>query len=148
MSSILGRLLLVEDDPHDVELIQLALEPLGFAQHMDVVSDGEQALQYLGIWQPHPTPAIMPQLVLLDLKLPKVNGLQVLQRIRQTPQTRRLVVVVMTSSQEDADINSCYSLGINSYVVKPIAFQHFLEIARSVSIYWLTVNKAPLFSAG
>lgn len=144
-----GQMLLIEDDPNDIELMQLALETSGLVHHLDIVSDGEAALQYLGIHdQPAAIAPTLPQLVLLDLKLPKLNGFQVLQAIRQHPSTRRLIVVVMTSSQEDTDINTCYSLGINSYIVKPLNYQQFLEVTQSISHYWLNLNQPPaLFSA-
>lgn len=139
-----ARILLVEDDPNDVELIQLALEPYNFVQQIAVVWDGEQALHYLlGGPQALP-PNPLPQLVLLDLKLPKLSGIRVLQQLRNHPRTCNLVVVVMTSSQEDKDLNSCYDLGVNSYIVKPLDFQQFLEIARQVGLYWMALNKPPL----
>ncbi|WP_421657364.1 response regulator [Leptothermofonsia sp. ETS-13] len=140
------RILLVEDDPNDVELVQLALSRYNFLSQMDVASDGEQALHYLlgqdGKSPSHP----LPRLVLLDLKLPKVNGIRVLQTLRAHPRTRRLVVVVMTSSEEDSDLNACYDLGVSSYVVKPLDFQQFLEVAQQVGLYWMLLNKPPLFS--
>lgn len=142
-----GRILLVEDDPHDVELMGLALEPLGLTSYMDVALDGEQALQYLGVQPPPSSPIPLPQLILLDLKLPKVSGLRVLQAIRQHPLTSQLVVVVLTSSQEDSDIQSCYQIGINSYIVKPLDYKQFLEVAQSVSHYWLALNQSPLSTA-
>ncbi len=148
---MLGRILLVEDDPNDVELMQLALQTAGLLPTLDVVADGEQALQYLGIPGEMATQSRsprFPQLILLDLKLPKLTGLQVLQAIRQNTQTRQLVVVVMSSSQEKADVDSCYSLGINSYIVKPLDYQQFLDTALSISHYWLHLNQPPsLFSA-
>lgn len=144
MNSVVGRLLLVEDDPNDVELVRMALEPSHLNYSMDIAFDGEQALQYLfGAGEVRVEPPL-PQLVLLDLKLPKVNGIQVLQAIRTNPRTRRLVVVVMTSSQEDSDLNTCYDLGINSYIVKPLDFQQFLEVSQTVGSYWMTLNKPPL----
>ena len=144
MNNGIGRLLLVEDDPHDIELIRMALEPSNLIYSMDVVCDGEQALRYLFGENRFRIDQPLPQLVLLDLKLPKVNGIQVLQAIRSNPATRRLVVVVMTSSQEDSDLNTCYDLGINSYIVKPLDFQQFLEVSQTVGSYWMTVNKPPL----
>ncbi|MBF2026390.1 MAG: response regulator [Oscillatoriales cyanobacterium C42_A2020_001] len=144
LNSVIGRLLLVEDDPHDVELVRMALEPSNLNYSMDVVFDGEQALQYLFGTGDFRVEQPLPQLVLLDLKLPKVNGIQVLQAIRTNPRTRRLVVVVMTSSQEDSDLNTCYDLGINSYIVKPLDFQQFLEVSQTVGSYWMTLNKPPL----
>ncbi len=138
------RMLLVEDEPNDIELIQLALENYRFMEQMDIVEDGEQALQYLfgtggdNLKQP------LPRLILLDLKLPKMNGIQVLEAIRRNPHTKNLVVVVMTSSAEDTDIQSCSDLGVNSYLIKPFDFQQFIDIARQVGFYWMMLNQPPL----
>lgn len=137
------RLLLVEDDPNDVELVKLALKEFRFSDQIDVVSDGEQALHYL-LGQPGQAAlSVLPRLVLLDLKLPKISGMQVLQALRANPRTRHLVIVVMTSSQEEIDLNSCYDLGINSYIVKPLDFQQFVEVARQVGCYWMFLNRLP-----
>lgn len=138
------RILLVEDDPRDVELIELALDSYNFVNHIDVVEDGEQALQYLLGREGLPPSNPLPRLVLLDLKLPKVSGLKVLEVIRAHPRTHHLVVVVMTSSQEDRDLNACYNLGVNSYVVKPLDFAQFVEVSRQVGCYWMMLNKPPL----
>lgn len=137
------RILLVEDDPNDVELIQLALEHYNLVNQLDVVTDGEQALNYLhGSLEEAPTHAL-PRLVLLDLKLPKVDGIQVLQAIRNHPLTRQLVVVVMTSSAENQDLGTCYKLGVNSYIVKPLDFQQFMDVTRQVGFYWMMLNQVP-----
>jgi two-component system response regulator len=137
------RILLVEDDPQDVELIQLALDRFNFVNQMEVAEDGEQALGYLhggnGLSPMDP----LPRLVLLDLKLPKVSGLQVLAAIRRHPQTQSLIVVVMTSSAESQDLSECYRLGVNSYIVKPLDFQQFTEVARQVGFYWMMLNQVP-----
>jgi CheY-like chemotaxis protein len=139
-----AQILLVEDDPHDVELIQLALEAYNLINRMEVVCDGEQALHYL-LEETNGSPLNpLPRLVLLDLKLPKISGVRVLQEIRSHPRIRNLVVVVMTSSQEDRDLNTCYDLGVNSYIVKPLDFQQFIEIARQVGLYWMALNQPPL----
>ncbi|HEY9623581.1 MAG TPA: response regulator [Crinalium sp.] len=139
------RILLVEDDPNDVELIQLALDEYNFVNQMDVAVDGEQALHYLFGRDGEPSVYALPRLVLLDLKLPKLNGIQVLRAIRQHPHTRQLVVVVMTSSAEDQDLKTCYDLGVNSYIVKPLDFQQFITIARQVGFYWMMLNRLPTF---
>ena len=141
------RILLVEDDPHDVELIQLALDNYNFVNQIDVVEDGQQALQYLLGWEGHPPNHSLPRLVLLDLKLPKVSGLKVLEAIRTHPRTQHLVVVVMTSSQEDRDLKACYNLGVNSYIVKPLDFAQFIEVSRQVGCYWMMLNKPPLLNS-
>jgi CheY-like chemotaxis protein len=137
------RILLVEDDPNDVELIQLSLDSYNFVNQMDIVEDGEQALEYLLGRDGNPPAQPLPRLVLLDLKLPKVNGIAVLETIRQHPRTRQLVVVVMTSSAEDRDLDACYNLGVNSYIVKPLDFQQFVEVSRQVGFYWMMLNQPP-----
>ncbi len=138
------RILLVEDDPNDVELVRLALDSYNFVNQMDVATDGEQALQYLLGKEGELPSQPLPRLVLLDLKLPKVSGIRVLQTIRAHHRTQKIVVVVMTSSSEDADLNTCYDLGISSYVVKPLNFQQFLDVARQIGLYWMLLNKPPL----
>ncbi|WP_219884551.1 response regulator [Merismopedia glauca] len=137
------RILLVEDDPNDAELIQLSFETYNFINQMDVVEDGEEALHYLLGKEGNPSPHPLPRLVLLDLKLPKLNGIQVLEAIRRHPRTRQLVVVVMTSSAEERDLEACYNLGVNSYIVKPLDFQQFVEVARQVGFYWMLLNQPP-----
>lgn len=137
------RMLLVEDDPNDVELIELALENYNFVNQIDVVEDGEQALHYLFGTEENQRAQPLPRLVLLDLKLPKINGIQVLEAIRHHPSTQTLVVVVMTSSVEDTDLEACYHLGINSYIVKPFKFQQFVEVARQIGVYWMMLNEPP-----
>ncbi len=138
------KILIAEDDPNDLELVRLALEGFALTSHMDVVHDGEQTLHYLlGQSGQAPTQPL-PRLLLLDLKLPKINGIQVLHAIRNHPRTRQLVVVVMTSSQEDQDLNACYGLGVNSYVVKPLEAQQFATVAQQVGLYWMTLNRPPL----
>ncbi len=137
------RILLVEDDPNDVELIQLALDRYNFVNQLDVVTDGEQALDYLHGQRDDASPRSLPRLVLLDLKLPKVDGIEVLRAIRNHPQTRELVVVVMTSSAEHQDLNDCYALGVNSYIVKPLEFQQFMDVARQIGFYWMMLNQIP-----
>ena len=137
------QILLVEDDPNDVELIQLALDSYNFVNKIDVVSDGEQAIHYLFGRDGQPPTQSLPRLVLLDLKLPKIDGIQILEMIRCSPRTRNLVVVVMTSSAESRDLQACYDLGVNSYIVKPLDFQQFVEMARQVGFYWMMLNNVP-----
>jgi two-component system, response regulator len=137
-----SRILLVEDDPHDVELIRLAFDDHPLLNQIDFVSDGEQALQYLFDYDSlNPRP--LPRFIWLDLKLPKVSGVQVLEAIRNHSRTRNLVVVIMSSSQEDNDLHTCYELGVNSYVVKPLELQQFLEVSRQVGLYWMQTNQPP-----
>ena len=137
-----SKILLVEDDPNDVELIRLAFADYNFINQMDVVEDGEEALAYLhGTAERDPQP--VPRLVLLDLKLPKLSGIKVLEQIRNHPRTQALVVVVMTSSEEERDLESCYALGVNSYIVKPLDFQQFVDVSQKVGVYWMMLNHIP-----
>ena len=144
MNSEPTRILLVEDDPNDVELIKLALESYNFVNQIDVVMDGEEALTYLQGRAGESFATPLPRLVLLDLKLPKVDGIDVLRAIRNHPRTRELVVVVMTSSAESQDLNACYDLSVNSYIVKPLDFQQFIEVTRQVGFYWMMINQLPI----
>jgi len=132
-----GVILLVEDDPDHVELALLALEKHGLKGHIVVARDGAEALEYLSRED-------LPQFVLLDLKLPKVNGFEVLRHIREGERTRFLPVVVLTSSDERRDILHSYELGVNSYILKPPNFADFTEAARQVGVYWLTLNQSPV----
>ncbi|MGK7955631.1 MAG: response regulator [Crocosphaera sp.] len=138
------KMLLVEDDPHDIELIQLALKDYPFIYEMEIAEDGEQALQYLFTRGENGLRETVPRFVLLDLKLPKINGIQVLEAIRNNPLTKKIVVVVMTSSAEDRDLETCYNLGVSSYVIKPFNSQQFTEIVRQVGYYWMMLNQPPL----
>ena len=138
-----ARILLVEDDPHDVELIQLSFENYNFVNQIDVAEDGEQALHYLFGKGGNPPTNPLARVVLLDLKLPKLNGIQVLEAIRNHPRTQHLAVVIMTSSAEDRDLEACYNLGVNSYIVKPLDFQQFIDVARQVGVYWMILNQIP-----
>ncbi|MFL5306296.1 MAG: response regulator [Polyangia bacterium] len=134
-------ILLVEDDPMDVKLTRRALTKAGLHVSLEVVEDGEQAVAYL--LGPDDKRGPLPSLVLLDLKLPKISGHQVLERIRADPRTRRLPVIVLTSSLEETDLARSYDLGANSYVRKPVEFDAFVEAARQVGAYWLVLNQAP-----
>lgn len=136
-------ILLVEDNPRDEALTLRALKKSNVVNDVLVAHDGVEALSYLfdeGEREGHATP-IVPQLVLLDLKLPKVDGLQVLQRIRADERTRRLPVVIFTSSSEEEDVMKSYDLGANSYVRKPIDFGQFLEATKHLGLYWLLINQ-------
>ncbi len=138
-----SQILLVEDDPNDVELIQIALSNYNFVNKIDIVHDGEQAVHYLLGRDGQPPTNPLPRLVLLDLKLPKIDGIRVLELIREAPRTRNLVVVVMTSSAENRDLQACYDLGVNSYIVKPLDFHQFVEVSRQVGFYWMMLNQLP-----
>ena len=138
-------ILLVEDNPDDAELTLRAFEESQTRSQIVVAPDGEQALDYLfaaGSYLGR-DPKVMPDVVLLDLNLPKVDGLGVLQRMRANSRTRRLPVVVLTSSNEETDILRSYDLGANSFVQKPVDFAQFLIAARQLGLYWLGLNEPP-----
>jgi CheY-like chemotaxis protein len=139
------NILLVEDNPDDVELSTRALKRHNIGNHLVVAHDGVEALNYLFGAGPYAgqNDAVLPALVLLDLKLPKLDGLEVLQRIRADERTKRLPVVVLTCSKEDQDLVSSYNLGANSYIRKPIDFTHFSEAVRQLGLYWLVLNEIP-----
>ena len=133
-----GLILLIEDNPDDVELTRLALRETDLPMRLVVARDGVEAVEaLLG------AEAVHPQLVLLDLKLPKLNGLDVLSRMRADERTRHLPVVVLTSSLEDEDLARCYALGANSYVRKPVDFARFVDVVNRLGIYWLVLNELP-----
>lgn len=138
-------ILLVEDNPDDAALTCRALERSNVHNELIVVSDGAEALDYLFGTGAHAgrDTAEMPVVVLLDLKLPKVDGLEVLARVRADERTRTLPVVVLTSSAEERDLLASYRLGANSYVRKPVDFAEFAEAARQLGLYWLLLNLAP-----
>jgi two-component system response regulator len=138
-------ILLVEDNPDDVQLTIRALKKSKILNEVVVAHDGVEALDYLfgtGTYAGRDT-KIMPQVVLLDLKMPRMDGLEVLQRIRQDERTKLQPVVVMTTSSEDQDRVESYNLGANSYIRKPLDFHQFAEGVRQLGIYWLVLNEAP-----
>ncbi len=139
-----GTILLVEDNADDVALTLDAFRQCRIGNDVFVAQDGAAAMEYLfspGGSARHPPQ--LPVLVLLDLKLPKIDGMDVLRRIRAEKRTRRLPVVVLTSSNQTQDINDCYDLGANSYVRKPVSFDEFLEVAQQLGRYWLLINESP-----
>ncbi len=138
-------ILLVEDNPDDVELTLRALKQYNIGNEIAVVRDGAEALDYLfatGTYSDRDATA-MPAVVILDLKLPKVDGLEVLRRIRADERTRLVPVVILTSSKEEGDMVNGYALGANSYVQKPVDFTEFVEAARQLGLYWLVINEPP-----
>jgi two-component system response regulator len=139
------EILLVEDDPNDVELTLRALESHNVSNQIHVARDGAEALEFIfatGRFASRETdPA--PRVILLDLKLPLVDGLEVLRRIKGGEETRSIPVVVLTSSREERDVIESYELGVNSYIVKPVDFEQFSEAVRMLGMYWLLLNQAP-----
>jgi len=136
-------ILLVEDNPDDVKLTQRAFKHSNIVNSLVIKNDGAEALEYLADAHAGRNQAVRPAVVLLDLKLPKIDGLEVLRRIRADPLTRRLPVVVLTSSKEEQDVVSSYDLGANSYIRKPVDFDRFVEAVRQLGLYWLLLNEAP-----
>jgi two-component system response regulator len=139
------EILLVEDTAADAELAIRALKKRGLANHLVWVKDGAEALDFLfatGAFAGRDL-AKPPRVVLLDLRLPKIGGVEVLRRIKADERTRGIPVVVITSSREDADLDECYKVGVNSYICKPIGFDEFSKIMGDLGLYWLLVNKLP-----
>ena len=137
------EVLLVEDNPLDAELTMTALKVGNVANNITWVKDGEEALEYLFRAGRYAGRAdVLPRLVLLDLKMPRVNGIEVLKAVKGDERTRRIPVVVMTSSQEESDVAKTYDLGVNSYVVKPVDFNAFADVTRQAGYYWLAINRS------
>jgi CheY-like chemotaxis protein len=139
-----GRILMVEDDPNDVELTLTALEEYNLANEVVVTRDGEEALDYLFCRGNFSTrTSDNPAVLLLDLKLPKVDGLEVLQQIKSDEKLRMIPVVVLTSSHEERDMVASYRLGVNAYVVKPVDFHEFVNAIKELGIFWAVINEPP-----
>ena len=139
------EILLVEDNPSDAELALHALRKHKLANRIEVVRDGAEALDFIfarGSFS-HRDINQTPRVVLLDLKLPKVDGLEVLRQVKGDPRTRKIPVVVLTSSREERDVMESYNLGVNSYILKPVDFQQFTEAVRTIGLYWLLLNEPP-----
>jgi CheY-like chemotaxis protein len=140
----LGRILMVEDDPKDVELTLAALDEYNLANEVVVTRDGEQALDYLYCRGDYKTRSIgNPAVMLLDLKLPKIDGLEVLKQIRSDPIMGMIPVVVLTSSKEEKDMVASYKLGVNAYVVKPVDFHEFVNAIKELGVFWAVINEPP-----
>ena len=139
------EILLVEDDENDLKLAMHALRSQNIGNQIAVARDGEEALDFIFCRGEHNgrAPNSYPRLVLLDLKLPKVDGLQVLREIKNSPATQAIPVVVMTSSREERDMVESYQLGVNSYIQKPVDFDQFREAVRILGLYWMVVNQPP-----
>jgi two-component system, response regulator len=140
-----SEILLVEDNPSDAELTLHALRKNNLANQIHVARDGEEALEFLfrrGAYRDRQFDAL-PHLVLLDLKLPKVDGVDVLKELKGDPRTRSIPVVVLTSSKEERDLVQTYQLGVNSYIQKPVSFADFQEVVRQLGMYWLLINAKP-----
>ena len=143
------EILLVEDNPNDLELTLHALEKHNVANKIHVVRDGEEALDFLfcrGAFS-HRTFESPPKVVLLDLKLPKIDGLEILRAVKSDPRTKAVPIVVMTSSKQQRDLVESYNCGVNSYIQKPINFTEFQEVIRQLGYYWLAINPSPPPSA-
>ena len=142
MNPSIRPILLVEDNPMDLDLTFQALEGNGVANPIVVCRDGEEALEYMETHR-SPDDLQVPIVVLLDLRLPKVDGIEVLRQARRDPIWRRVPIVVMTTSRENTDIEAAYGLGVNSYIVKPVDFLTFTEVVKSIKVYWLLTNEPP-----
>jgi CheY-like chemotaxis protein len=142
--SQLGRILMVEDDPKDVELTLTALQEYNLANEVVVTRDGEEALDYLYCRGNFTTRTNdNPAVLLLDLKMPKVDGLEVLKQIKSDEKLRMIPVVVLTSSREERDMVASYRLGVNAYVVKPVDFHEFVNAIKELGVFWAVINEAP-----
>ena len=140
MNNITRPILLIEDNPMDVDLTRRALARRNLVNPFEVLRDGEEALTYIRHWE---VDAPLPVVILLDLKLPKVDGLEVLRQMKAHPQFCAVPVVILTTSAEDSDIQTAYQLGVNSYIVKPVDFEKFVQVAEQIELYWTVLNKPP-----
>ncbi len=143
------EILLVEDNEKDIELTLHALRSENLGNQIHVVRDGEEALQFLAQCEAElaSNQSLLPKVILLDLKLPKVDGMQVLRQIKSSPVTKFIPVVILTSSKEDEDIVNSYRLGVNSYLQKPVNFEQFRKMVKQLGLCWLVVNRLPTASA-
>ena len=139
------EILLVEDNPNDAELTIRALKKKNLANTIIHLKDGAEALEYIFCTGKYADRDInnKPKAILLDLKMPKVNGLEVLERVKADARTRSIPIIVLTSSNEDPDVKKCYDMGVNSYIVKPVGFDNFTKAVAELGFYWLLLNQAP-----
>jgi two-component system response regulator len=139
------EILLVEDNPDDLEMAMLALRKMNLANRIQVARDGVEALDFIFCRNAHAGRKIEngPKVILLDLKLPRVDGLEVLRTLKSDPRTKMIPVVILTSSKEQRDVIESYHLGVNSYIVKPVNFEQFAESVQKLGMYWLLLNQAP-----
>jgi CheY-like chemotaxis protein len=138
------EIVLVEDNANDAEITLRALKRANFANHVQWLKDGEEALDFLfseGAYKDHPQPR--PRVMLLDIKMPKVDGIEVLRKMKADSRTRSIPVVMLTSSNEESDLVRSYDLGVNSYLVKPVDFQRFSEEVTRIGYYWVAMNRVP-----
>ena len=140
-SAAMPPILLVEDNPMDLDLTLRAFSKKKFANHIQVARDGEEALAFLPRWE---AGEALPAVILLDINLPKVNGLEVLRQLKAHERYRRIPVVVLTSSREDRDLKTAYDLGVNSYIEKPVNFSKFMDVVEHIELYWCVINERPL----
>jgi two-component system response regulator len=139
------QILLVEDNINDAELTIRALKKNNLANELIHLKDGAEALDFIFAQGKYLERKMsdLPNVIVLDLKMPKVNGIEVLRRIKSDERTKRIPVVMLTSSKEDPDIQECYNLGVNSYVVKPVEFEHFVKAVSNLGLYWMILNQSP-----
>lgn len=137
------EILLIEDNPNDAELTMDALKNKKLANRVKIIEDGAQALEYIFGRGKYSEQKSIPKLILLDLKLPKISGLEVLKELKNNNKTRKIPVVMLTSSKEDSDIKEAYKLGANSYIVKPVDFDQFTKAVGEIGLYWLLLNESP-----
>lgn len=140
MNNLIHPILLVEDNPMDIYLTRRAFAKRKLTNPLEVARDGEEALTCLSRWEEG---SPVPVLILLDLKLPKIDGLEVLRELKSHPTFKAIPVVVLTTSAEDGDIQSAYQLGANSYIVKPVDFDRFIEVVKQIELYWCILNEPP-----
>lgn len=138
-----ARILFVEDNPDDVELTLLAFKKYNFSNEIIVARDGQEALDILFPPQEKSKKSKLPDIILLDLKLPKVSGLEVLKQIKAHPETKIIPVIVLTTSNEERDLRDSYCLGVNSYIRKPVKFNKFVEVVKQLGLYWILLNEVP-----